>query len=100
MSQFTSKGSINLPRALPGMSRGSTMPTNRIAALMNPPQKPSPPPPSPTAFVLVQVAIPLNQGDAYQVWQQTLYQWAMAQAQAQNQPAATTSDSDWLGVWN
>jgi len=75
------------------------MPTNRIAALMNPPQPPVPPAPSPTAFVLVQVAIPINQ-QGLLLWQQTLYQWALEQAQAQNQPDPLASESDWLGVWN
>jgi hypothetical protein len=59
---------------------------------------PPPPPPAPGAFVLCPRSglppLPADQA----AWQQALYQWAFAEAQAVVQPSLL--ERDLLGVWN
>jgi hypothetical protein len=57
-----------------------------------------PPAPSPAAFMLCPViCLPLLPVE-FQLWQQALYQWAFAEAQAVVQPSLP--ERDLLAVWN
>ncbi len=58
----------------------------------------APPSPSPAAFCLCPVACFPPVAPQQWLWQQSLYAWALAQAQAAVQPSFV--EQDWLGVWN
>jgi hypothetical protein len=59
---------------------------------------PPPPPPTPAAFVVCPLACLPAVPPAFLLWQQSLYQWALAEAQAVVQPSLP--ERDLLAVWN
>ncbi len=70
---------------------------NRFTTM--PPPQPLPEgTPSPSAFLLCPVVWFPPVPAAYGHWQQDLYQWALAQAQAVARPSIV--ERDLLGVWN
>ena len=59
---------------------------------------PPPPAPAPAAFVLCPVACLPPVPPHFLLWQQALYQWALAEAQAVVRPSLP--ERDLLAVWN
>ncbi len=70
---------------------------NRISTML-PPQPVPEPTPSPSAFVLCPVVWFPAVSAAHGHWQQDLFRWALAQAQAVVRPSIL--ERDLLGVWN
>lgn len=66
---------------------------NRIRSAV-PAQRVADPVPSPAAFLLCPLAGP----SAFVQWQQSLYEWALAQARAVVRPSLP--ERDLLAVWN
>jgi hypothetical protein len=81
----------------PEPSEDSPMFRNRFST-MPPPQPVPEPTPSPSAFFLCPVVWFPPASPAQGDWQQDLFRWALAQAQAVVRPSLL--ERDLLGVWN
>ncbi len=77
------------------------MPSNRVRQIVEESYtlpRPAAPAISPTSFVAYPVALLQGLSDAQQLWQQSIYQLAFEQAQADLRPSLP--ERDLAGVWN